>query len=71
VKSRVSDGRRDLTGANARTMPLQVAAQNATRGRQWWAISVLILMMIAPVVVMAIALERHITRGILVGALKG
>jgi multiple sugar transport system permease protein len=60
-----------LTSANAQTMPLQVAAQNATRGPQWWAMSVLILIMIAPVVVMAIVLERYITRGLLVGALKG
>ena len=60
-----------LTSADAQTMPLQVAAQNATRGPQWWAMSVLILIMIAPVVVMAILLERYITRGILVGALKG
>ena len=60
-----------LTSANAQTMPLQVAAQNATRGPQWWAMSVLILIMITPVVVMAILLERYITRGILVGALKG
>jgi multiple sugar transport system permease protein len=60
-----------LTSANAQTMPLQVAAQNATRGPQWWAMSVLILIMIAPVVVMAIALERYITRGLLIGALKG
>ncbi len=60
-----------LTSADAQTMPLQVAAQNATRGPQWWAMSVLILIMIAPVVAMAIALERFITKGILVGALKG
>ena len=60
-----------LTSAHAQTMPLQVAAQNATRGPQWWAMSVLILIMITPVVAMAIALERYITRGILVGALKG
>jgi len=60
-----------LTSANAQTMPLQVAAQNATRGPQWWAMSVLILIMIAPVVFMAILLERYITKGILVGALKG
>ncbi|MFL6250805.1 MAG: carbohydrate ABC transporter permease, partial [Actinomycetes bacterium] len=54
-----------LTSADAQTMPLQVAAQNATRGPQWWAMSVLILIMIAPVVVMAILLERYITRGLL------
>jgi multiple sugar transport system permease protein len=60
-----------LTSAEAQTMPLQVAAQNATRGPQWWAMSVLILIMITPVVAMAVALERYITKGILVGALKG
>jgi hypothetical protein len=60
-----------LTSANAQTMPLQVAAQNATRGPQWWAMSVLILIMITPVVAMAILLERYITRGILVGSLNG
>ena len=60
-----------LTSANAQTMPLQVAAQNATRGPQWWAISVLVLIMIAPVVTMAIVLERYISRGLLLGALKG
>ena len=60
-----------LTSAHAQTMPLQVAAQNATRGPQWWAMSVLILIMIVPVVVMAILLERYITRGLLIGALKG
>jgi multiple sugar transport system permease protein len=33
--------------------------------------SVLVFLMIVPVVVMAILLERFISRGILVGALKG
>jgi multiple sugar transport system permease protein len=60
-----------LTSAKAQTMPLQVAAQNATRGPQWWAMSVLILIMITPVVAMAVALERYISRGILIGAVKG
>jgi len=60
-----------LTGANAQTLPLTIAAQNATRGPQWWYMSVLILIMIAPVIGMAIALERFIARGLLVGALKG
>ena len=59
-----------LTSANAQTMPLTVAAQNATRGPQWWYMSVLIMIMIAPVIVLAIALERRISRGLLVGAVK-
>jgi multiple sugar transport system permease protein len=59
-----------LTSANAQTMPLTVAAQNATRGPQWWYMSVLIMIMIAPVIVLAVALERRISRGLLVGAVK-
>ncbi|GIV79358.1 carbohydrate ABC transporter permease [Litorilinea aerophila] len=60
-----------LSSANAQTMPLTVAAQNATRGPQWWYMSVLILIMILPVIVAAIVLERFIARGLLVGAIKG
>lgn len=60
-----------LSTANAQTMPLLVAAQNATRGPQYWTMSVLILVMIAPVIVMAVILERYIARGILTGAVKG
>jgi multiple sugar transport system permease protein len=60
-----------LSSANAQTMPLTVAAQNATRGPQWWYMSVLILIMILPVIAMAIVLERFISRGLLVGAVKG
>jgi multiple sugar transport system permease protein len=60
-----------LTNAKAQTLPLTVAAQNATRGPQWWYMSVLILIMIIPVIAMAIVLERYIARGLLVGAVKG
>ncbi|MBI3362909.1 MAG: carbohydrate ABC transporter permease [Chloroflexi bacterium] len=60
-----------LTNAKAQTLPLTVAAQNATRGPEWWYLSVLILIMIVPVIGMAIALERYIARGLLIGAIKG
>jgi multiple sugar transport system permease protein len=60
-----------LSGAEAQTLPLVIAAQNATRGPQWWYMSVLILIMIVPVIAIAIALERYIARGLLVGAVKG
>ncbi|PJF45589.1 MAG: carbohydrate ABC transporter permease, partial [Candidatus Thermofonsia Clade 3 bacterium] len=36
-----------------------------------WYMSVLVLIMIVPVIAMAIALERYIARGLLVGAVKG
>lgn len=60
-----------LSGARAQTLPYVISSQNATRGPQWWNMSVLILIMILPVIGMAIALERYISRGLLVGAVKG
>ncbi len=60
-----------LSLAKTQTMPLLVAGQNGTRGPQWGYMSVLILIMIGPVIAMAIALERYISRGLLVGAVKG
>lgn len=59
-----------LSSSKAQTLPLTVAAQNATRGPQWWYMSVLILIMIIPVIAIAITLERYIARGLLVGAIK-
>ncbi len=60
-----------LSNANAQTMPVLVSAQNTTRGPQWWYMSVLIVIMIAPVIVIATFLQKHIARGLLVGAVKG
>ena len=53
------------------TMPVLVSAQNQTRGPQWWYMCVLIVIMIAPVIVIATFLQKHIARGLLVGAVKG
>jgi multiple sugar transport system permease protein len=60
-----------LSGARSQTLPLTVAAQNSTRGPEWWYMSVLIPLMTIPVIGMAVALERYIARGLLVGAIKG
>ena len=60
-----------LSSAQSQTLPLIIAAQNATRGPQWWYMSVLTLIMILPVIAIAIALERYIARGLLIGAVKG
>jgi multiple sugar transport system permease protein len=60
-----------LSSANAQTMSVLVSAQNTTRGPQWWYMSVLIVIMIAPVVVITAVLQKHIARGLLVGAVKG
>jgi multiple sugar transport system permease protein len=62
-----------LTTHHAQTFPLAVAGlvTSPTRGPQWWYLSVLVLIMITPVIVVAVALERFITRGLLSGAMKG
>lgn len=60
-----------LSTAKAQTIPLLVAAQNATRGPQWWYMSVLILIMIVPVILLTILLQRLISKGLLLGAVKG
>jgi multiple sugar transport system permease protein len=60
-----------LSTVRAQTIPLLVAAQNATRGPQWWYMSVLIIIMIAPVVALTIAIQKYIAKGLLLGAVKG
>lgn len=60
-----------LSSANSQTMPLLVAAQNATRGPQWWYMSTLIIIMIIPVLLITIILQRYIKKGLLLGAIKG
>jgi multiple sugar transport system permease protein len=59
-----------LSSAKAQTLPYLIAAQNGVRGPQWWDMSVLILIMIVPVIAVAILLERYISRGLLIGAIK-
>jgi len=60
-----------LSSSQVQTLPLVVAAPSGTRGTEWWYMSVVILLMIGPVIAMAIASERFISRGLLVGAVKG
>lgn len=60
-----------LTGAKTQTMPILVSAQNGVRGPQWWNMSVLVMLMVAPLILMSILLERYIAKGLLVGAVKG
>lgn len=61
-----------LSTTKAQTMPILVAAMNAgERGVLWWTMSVTIVVMIIPVVILAIILQKYITKGLLVGAVKG
>jgi multiple sugar transport system permease protein len=61
-----------LSTAKAQTMPIMVAAKNAgERGILWWEMCAIIVVMIVPVIIMAIFLQRFIAKGVLLGAVKG
>jgi multiple sugar transport system permease protein len=61
-----------LATAKVQTMPIMVAAKNAgEKGVFWWEMCAIIVVMIIPVIFMAILLQRFISRGVLLGAVKG
>jgi multiple sugar transport system permease protein len=61
-----------LSTLKAQTMPIMVAAKNAgERGILWWEMCAIIVVMIIPVIIMAIILQRFIAKGVLLGAVKG
>jgi len=61
-----------LSTAKAQTMPIMVAAKNAgEKGILWWEMCAIIVVMIIPVILMAILLQRFIAKGVLLGAIKG
>jgi multiple sugar transport system permease protein len=61
-----------LATAKVQTMPIMVAAKNAgEKGVLWWEMCAIIVVMIIPVIIMAIFLQRFIAKGVLLGAVKG
>ena len=61
-----------LALSKSQTMPFMVAAKNAgERGILWWEMCAIIMVMIFPVIIMAIFLQRFIAKGVLLGAVKG
>ncbi|MEO0547054.1 MAG: carbohydrate ABC transporter permease [Pseudomonadota bacterium] len=61
-----------LATVKVQTMPIMVAAKNAgEKGVFWWEMCAIIVVMIIPVIIMAILLTRFISKGVLLGAVKG
>ncbi len=54
-----------LTYDQARTMPILIASQHFQRGPQWWDISVMSTVAIAPVVIIALSLQRYFVKGLI------
>jgi len=59
-----------LTSTNAVTLPVMVASQTGSQGISWWSMAALSFAAILPLIVIAIALERYIIKGMAAGAVK-
>lgn len=59
-----------LTSSDAKTLPVMVASQTGSQGINWWSMAALSTAAIAPLVIVGIALERYIIKGLSTGAVK-
>jgi multiple sugar transport system permease protein len=60
-----------LTFSRASTLPMFIAGEGTqSYGPQWWYLSALSLLSIAPMILITLLVERFITRGLVVGAIK-
>ena len=59
-----------LTSTNATTLPVMVASQTGSQGINWWSMAALSSAAILPLVIVAIALEKYIIKGMAAGAVK-
>jgi multiple sugar transport system permease protein len=59
-----------LTSTDATTLPVMVASQTGSQGINWWSMAALSAAAIAPLVIVGIALERYIVKGLTAGAVK-
>ncbi len=59
-----------LTSTEAKTLPVMVASQTGSQGINWWSMAALSTAAIAPLVVIGIALERYIIKGLTAGSVK-
>jgi multiple sugar transport system permease protein len=59
-----------LTSTQAKTLPVMVASQTGSQGISWWSMAALSFAAILPLVIIGIALERFIIKGMAAGAVK-
>jgi multiple sugar transport system permease protein len=60
-----------LTFSRASTLPMYIAGEGTqSYGPQWWYLSALSLMAVVPMMIVAVFVERFISRGLVVGAIK-
>lgn len=59
-----------LTSTYANTLPVMVASQTGSQGISWWSMAALSFAAILPLIIIGIALERYIIKGMAAGAVK-
>jgi multiple sugar transport system permease protein len=59
-----------LASTNSSTLPVMVASQTGSQGISWWSMAALSTAAILPLIIVAIALERYIIKGMTAGAVK-
>jgi multiple sugar transport system permease protein len=59
-----------LTSTHANTLPVMVASQTGSQGINWWAMAALSFSAILPLIIIGIALERYLIKGMTAGAVK-
>jgi len=59
-----------LTSSHAKTLPVMVASQTGSQGISWWSMAALSFAAILPLIIIGIALERFIIKGMASGAVK-
>jgi multiple sugar transport system permease protein len=60
-----------LAGPESRTLPVMVAGFDTDRGIRWGELSAAAVSIMLPVVLVALFLQRHIVKGLTLGAVKG
>lgn len=59
-----------LTSSHAKTLPVMVASQTGSQGISWWSMAALSSAAILPLIIIGIALERYIVKGLTAGSGK-
>jgi multiple sugar transport system permease protein len=59
-----------LTSDRATTLPIIIAVQQGEQGTNWWNICAISMISTAPMVLVAIFLQKRLVTGLLGGALK-
>jgi len=59
-----------LTSVEAKTLPVMVASQTGSQGINWWSMAALSTAAIAPLLIVGVALERYLIKGMTAGAVK-